>query len=75
MEELHRSTCAYIQGYVICPEIRSRDDHFSVQSSAELTLGLQKESCNGIPGEIKGDFIGRALFADVFMLSFKGKRL
>lgn len=75
VEDLHCSTCAYIQGYIICPEIRSRDDRFSVQSSAELTLGLQKGSCNGIPGEIKGDVIGRALFANVLVLSFKGKHL
>lgn len=31
-----------------------------VQSSAELTLGLPKESYNGIPGEMNERFIGNA---------------
>lgn len=31
-----------------------------VQSSAELTLGLLKESYNGIPGEMNEYFIGKA---------------
>lgn len=48
----------------------------TVQSSAELTLNSQKESCNGIPGEVKGgvQWKGHCLIM-YLMLSFKGKHL
>lgn len=36
-----------------------------MQSSAELTLGSQKESCNGVPGEMEGELIEKAAVVNV----------
>ncbi|OXB67710.1 hypothetical protein ASZ78_002792 [Callipepla squamata] len=50
----------------------SENEMIKVQSSAELTLGLPKESEDGTPGEVMGTLLARPLFNDVLMLSFRG---